>query len=146
MIQQIQRIRPNFGQIDLLLHQREGEISFLPSELVPNTTIVSLQNSYTCEIEFEYQINEDATTQTVDIGIKLVTGKYTNKVLKITIDFNSFSDLLNKIIIAANRLENRRKMLTKDSHKKNYDLVGGILGDIIEQLGRDNRLKQFIGG
>lgn len=143
---QTRRIRPHFGQIDLLLRDKTDELSFLPSEFVPHTTIVDIKDDYECNIEFEYQIDEDAgAKQSIDMDIELVIGKYTNKVLKIIIDFNSASDLFKKIVVATNYLKNRRNILTKDSHKKNYDLVSSILQRVVKQLSGDNHLRKLLG-
>lgn len=147
MIQQIERIRPHFKRNELLLHDRTAELSFLPSELVPHTITANLKANWICEIIFEYQIDEiPATKESLSMGIVLEKGKYTNKVLSLTIDFNSHTDLINKIAVSSQCLKIKKNMLTKDSHKRNYDLSVSILDEILSRVQNDTQLKNLVGG
>jgi hypothetical protein len=146
MIQQIQRRRrPNFRGDDLLLHRQTDELSFLPSEFVPHTVNISLSGNNSCEFVFEYLIDEtEEATKSIQFGIEATFGKYTNKVLKIVIDFNSFKDLIGKMIITSQQLIIRKGTLTKDSHRKNYDLVSRLFNDLVEDFSQDVQLKNLL--
>ena len=145
MISEIQRVRPNYEVEDLLLHNRTGESSYLPTEFAPHTILASFAKRNLCEFDFEYQIDEDEDTETrLGLGIKVVFGKYTGKVLKLFIEFNSLNDLIGKIEIASNSLHTKKSLLNKESYKKHYDLVIQILENFEMDLLNNQELKQAV--
>jgi len=145
MIGELQRVRPNFRDKDLLLHSQTGELSYLPEEFAPHTILVSVAKPKVCEFVFEYQIDEDANSEKIiDIGIKGIFGKYTDKVLKLSIDFSSLKDLIGKLAIASTSLNTKKGNLNKESYRKHYDLVIRILGRLETSLIYNENLKKMV--
>jgi hypothetical protein len=124
---------------ELLLHRETGELSYAPDEFVPHTITATLSSGQNgaeiCDLVFEYSIEESrGSSSSPDMGVKIVLGRYTYKVLSVAIEFTSHQDLLNRLALVDSWLGTRRLMLPKDSYKKNYQLVSEVIGDFIDKL------------
>jgi hypothetical protein len=136
--QTIKRLRPDFGLKDLVLHEERGETSYLPDEFAPHTVTATISADHQCNLSFEYSINEDSGANLViDAGSTVSVGKYSGKILRITVSFSSRQDLIQRFLVVAEFLGARQKLLPKLSYQKHYEIVVGTLLSITNEM-RDN--------
>lgn len=139
--------RPTFSSEDISIKtDRKNEQRFVPSALIPHT-IEAEVNDDGCEINFDYLIDETpkgdwlGRTEWIDLNkdISLLIGKFTNKVLKLRITASEPNDLINKLEATKLLLEEKSKEFSRDSVKKNYELVTEVLELIILKIHEDKK-------
>ena len=115
--------RPTLKPSDILIGERDHESRYVPSSLVP-TEIVGTIYRNKLQLDFKYISNESAGKKVSDDKIEIETGKFTGKILAISISFEPhYENVISSFDAASKIVRNARTRLTKQSTHKSYDLI-----------------------
>lgn len=127
--------RPNLQHSDYLISQRHNEMRYVPSSLVPSEIE---GNIYTDRLVlvFRYITAESALEKKFRRGnVELELGKYTKKILAISLSFKpKQSSLLAAIDEAVKTVRIAGGMLDRTSIQKSYSLIVDFLNHTKEDL------------
>ncbi|MCW5955247.1 MAG: hypothetical protein KIT61_01595 [Pyrinomonadaceae bacterium] len=131
------RQRPHYTPSDLLIHQASGESSYIPDEFVPHTITGDRTPDDQFEIRFEYPIDEAVVEEPPSSGVRFMVGKYSRKIINITFHAGSVDEFKARIHFVVKLLKVKKLNLTKQSHRKHYDLICGAFLRILDDLEND---------
>lgn len=121
--------RPNFTLQDFALRpHRPEEQRYVPRAFTPASGSVSVLASV-ADFTFEYSVNEipNKTPVLLGAGVSATFGKFTRKLLHLSLNYDSLDEIEGKIVLALKGLRRQKQEVPHDSIKRNYDLASEIL-------------------
>ena len=138
-------LRPTFTEKHTsIVSKRKNERRFVPSALVPHTVEIAVQ-SEGCTIVFEYTIDElkDRTiTSCPDVSVTL--GRYTKKVLLITLSYANIAELPRLLLEAEEVIVRLQRDDNRESLNRNYSLISELLRDVAQKYQTDAQFREFL--
>lgn len=96
-------------------------------------------------ISFEYSIDEDSQiSPEPGPGLVVYSGKYSGKIIEVRIHFRNLDDLVGKTVQLITKLQSIGQFESKDSHKKNIQLIVEILNKFQNDVVKDETLRNTI--
>jgi len=128
--------RPQFKPNDFLISQKPNEVRYLPSTLVP-IEIVGDISPNRIDFHFKYSgLESPHVRKFPKEGVEITVGKYTNKVLGISLSFEpTYADLISSVDLGVTAVKKARAFLVKDSVQKSYDLIVDFLSQAKKDFG-----------
>ncbi len=119
---------------------RKNEQRLMPGAYIPKTATIVIHPKK-ARLEIEYSVSETPGTEARVSGgvggVKILFGRYTEKVLEITFEYSVCDELLGQISGAAKAITVRKNQVSQDSIKRNYQMVAEGLLSLLQRIQQD---------
>lgn len=137
--------RPTFTAAEKSIStKKKKERRFVPSALIPHTAQIVVESNI-CSIALDYTIDElKDGSQELSSEVSVILGKYTKKVVSITLSYQTVNELpqilqrAEKLVVALQVDDNRVSV------NRNYNLVADLLNDIANKYETDPQFRELL--
>lgn len=123
------RHQPQFTPEEFALEpHRPDEQRYIPNAFTPKSGSVEI-TKHNARFTFEYTVSEDPIRNAVELrpSISAILGRYTKKVLEISLKYESVDELYEQISLAAKAVKSSKAKIPQDSIRRNYDMIISVL-------------------
>lgn len=123
--------RSSFEPSDFLIGQKENEVRYVPSSLVPSEIVGNIYSDR-LDLIFRYMSEESPLEKKFRRGdVEIEIGKYTQKILSISLSFKPRqSSLMASIDEAIKAVKAASTAIDRRSIQKSYSLILDVLDDV----------------
>lgn len=132
--------RPQFTPDDFLISKKGNESRYVPASLVPENIVGDIFPNRVI-FYFAYSVPETSSVSKTFDNTEIATGKYTGKILSITLSFQpDFASLMAAFENARTAIRKAKAFTQKNSIQKSYEIIANFLNQAQREFSTEMRV------